>query len=162
MQNWQSLCDLRDLRGFLGLIGYYRRFVRGYGKIVEPLTNLLKKNSFKWSSEAQVAFEAFKKVMGMVSVLAMPDFTKKFIVEIDASRFRLGAVLLQSGRLIAYLSKALSPRNKEKSVYERELMAIVMAFQKWCHYMLWWHFHHRIDQISLKFLTEQKIVGHEQ
>lgn len=130
MQNWPIPRDLRDLRGFLGLFRYYQRFVRGYGKIAESLTNLLKKNSFKWNEEAHAVFEALKKAVVTVPVLALPDFTKEFVVETDASGLGLGAVLKQAGRPIAYLSKTLSPINKEKSVYERELMAIVLALQK--------------------------------
>lgn len=106
--------------------------MRDYGKIAVSLTNLLKKNSFRWNNEALAAFDAFKQVMVTVLVLVLPDFTKEFIVETDASGSGsgLGAVLMQAGRPAAYLSKVLSPRNREKSVYERELMAIVLALQK--------------------------------
>lgn len=162
MQNWPIPRDLRDLKGFLGLFRYYQRFVRGYGKIAESLTNLLKKNSFRWNEEAYAAFEALKKAMVTVPVLPLPDFTKEFIVETNASGLGLGAVLIQAGRPIAYLSKTLSPINKEQSVYERELMAIVLALQKWCHYLLGCHFQVRTDQRSLKFLIEQKTVNYEQ
>lgn len=162
MQNWPIPRDLRDLKGFLGLFRYYQRFVRGYGKIAESLTNLLKKNSFKWNEEAHAVFEALKKAMVTVPVLALPDFTKEFVVEIDASGLGLGVVLMQAERPIAYLSKTLSLINKEKSVYERELMAIVLALQKWRHYLLGCHFQVRTDQHNLKFLIEQKTVNYKQ
>lgn len=148
--------------GFLGLTSYYRKFIQGYGKIAKPLTDLTNKEGFKWNEEAKQTFEALKEAVTSTPVVALPDFSKVFEVECDASRRGLGAVLMQSRRPIAYLSKALSPSNLAKSIYEKELMAVALAIKHWSHYLCGRRFLVYFDKKSLKHLMQQPIVSADQ
>lgn len=159
---WPVPKNAKGVRGFLGLTGYYRKFVQDYGKIARPLTELTKKEGFKWNSQAQQAFETLKARMISEPVLALPDFSQPFIIESDASGNGVGAILLQEGRPIAYFSKALSARNLAKSAYEKELMAIVLAVQHWRPYLLGRHFTVCTDQKSLRQLLHQRITTVDQ
>uniref|UniRef100_A0A2N9HR88 Reverse transcriptase n=1 Tax=Fagus sylvatica TaxID=28930 RepID=A0A2N9HR88_FAGSY len=125
MVDWPIPKSLKALRGFLGLTGYYRKFIKGYGQIASPLTSLLKKDAFLWSEKAEKAFEELKAAVSQPPVLALPDFSKTFVIECDASGFGMGAVLMQDGRPLAYYSQALKGKNLFLSTYEKELLALV-------------------------------------
>ena len=162
MESWPTPTTIIALRGFLGLIEYYQKFIQGYGVTATPLTSLLKKDGFKWTQEATEAFQQLKRAMVQAPVLALPNFTKKFIVEADASGNGLGAVLTQDGRPIAFYSKALSIHALGRSINEKKLMAIVKAIHKWRIYLLSRKFLISTDHHSLKYLLEQWITTPDQ
>ncbi|KAJ0585747.1 putative nucleotidyltransferase, Ribonuclease H [Helianthus annuus] len=163
IQKWPTPTSQTTLRGFLGLTGYYRRFVKSYSHIAGPLTDLLKGNQkFLWSAAAQVAFEKLKQAMVKLPTLTLPNFTFVFDVTTDASDYGIGAVLSQQDKPIAFFSKKLSPKMKAASAYIRELYAITEAIKKWRHYLLGRRFRVFTDQRSLRHLLTQVIQTPEQ
>ncbi|GJS19024.1 retrovirus-related pol polyprotein from transposon 297 family protein [Tanacetum coccineum] len=127
MTQWPVPTNLKQLRGFLGLTGYYRRFIQGYDSISKPLTQLLKKNSFVWTKESQAAFLQLKQAMISASVLRLPNFSKEFTLEIDASEVGLGDVLLQERHLVAFLSKTLSTKHQLMLQSSSELFSMISS-----------------------------------
>lgn len=123
---------------------------------------MLKKGCFRWNEESAKAFEQLKTAMTTALVLAMPDFSQPFSIECDASGNGLGAVLTQDKRPIAFFSKALSDSSLSKSLYEKELMALVLAIQHWRPYLLGQKFTVYTDQKSLRHLLEQRITTQNQ
>jgi len=104
--NWKPPTDVSEIRSFLGLAGYYRRFIEGFSKLAKPMTALLEKNAkFEWSTKCQASFEELKKRLTTAPVLILPDLSKKFSIYCDASRQGLGCVLMQDGRVVAYASR---------------------------------------------------------
>ena len=104
MLAWPKPTTVRALRGFLGLTGYYWQFVKGYGTISKPLTELLKNGGFNWGQKAETAFKKLKRAMSEVLVLGLPDFDQPFVVEIDACDSGIGAILSQKERPLAFLN----------------------------------------------------------
>ena len=105
--DWPLPTNLKQLWGFLGLTGYYRKFIKGYAQIAPPLTDQLRKENFGWTDAATSAFSTLKTAMVNAPILAAPNFSLPFVIETDASGHGLGVVLLQSGHPIAYYSKIL-------------------------------------------------------
>ena len=131
IHDWSAPRSPRVVPGFLGLAGYYRKFVHNYGAIAAPLTALLKKEGFSWDDAAAAAFTALKAAVTSAPVLAMPDFTKLFTVECDASTFGFGAVLVQEGHPVAFFSRPVAPHHHSLAAYERELIGLVQAVRHW-------------------------------
>ncbi|WVZ16528.1 hypothetical protein V8G54_009510 [Vigna mungo] len=151
MVKWPVPTCTKGLRGFLGLTA-----------IAQPLTDLLKKGQFQWSTHAQKAFDSLKSAMTSITVLALPDFDKTFYVQTDASGTAMGAVLTQENRPIAYFSKVFCPRLSKSSAYVRELHAITSPVKRWRQYLLGHFFIIQTDQRSLKELLTQVIQTPEQ
>jgi hypothetical protein len=105
IREWPTPKTLTELRGFLGLCTYYRKFVKGFSQLCSPLTDLTKKGSFKWNDEAQVTMEKMKEVMSTYPVLALLDFSIPFTLECDASGEGIGAVLMQNRHPLSYESR---------------------------------------------------------
>lgn len=162
MTDWPIPTTITELRGFLGLTGYYRRFIRDYGLIARPLTNLLRKGKFAWDTMAEEAFNNLKLATTTTPTLALPNFSKPFVIETDASGDGIGAILSQDARPIALMSISLGEAKKSWSTYAREMLAIIVAIRTWRPYILWRRFTIQTDQRSLRYMLEQRILTPEQ
>ena len=124
---WPRPKNIRDVCSFLGMAGYYCKFVHNYALIAKPLFQLTKGSKLTWTMDAENAFIRLKNALSTTPVLALPDFTNSFFEETDASNLGIGAVLVQQGRPIAYYSQGLPKTKIPKLAYEIELFAVVMA-----------------------------------
>ena len=148
--NWKSPKSVHQIRQFLGLAGYYRRFIPDFSKIAQPMTKLLQKDAkFVWSPACEGAFQALKEFLTSAPVLAQPDIDKPFNVYCDASRIELGCVLMQDGRVIAYASRQLKKHEVNYPTHDLELPAVVHALKFWMHYLLGNKVHIFTDHKSL-------------
>ncbi len=127
-----------QLQSFLGFTNFYRRFIKGYSKVVKPMTQLTGNDPWKWGEAQQKAFEELKRLLAKEVVLAIPTEDGKFRVEADASEGAVGAVLSQEQdgkwRPVAFLSKSLTVTEQNYEIYDKELLAIMLALDEWRHY----------------------------
>ncbi|GKE86484.1 putative reverse transcriptase domain-containing protein, partial [Tanacetum coccineum] len=130
VMNWKALKNVGEIRSFLGLAGYYRRFIQDFSKIASSLTKLTKKNApFEWGEEQEEAFVILRRKLCETPILVLPDGTEDMVVYCDASYVGLGCVLMQRGKVIAYASRQLKKHEKNYPTHDLEFAAVVFALK---------------------------------
>ncbi|GJS57389.1 putative reverse transcriptase domain-containing protein [Tanacetum coccineum] len=136
IKDWTSPKSPTEIRQFLGLAGYYRRFIEGFSKIAKPMTKLTqKKVKFEWGDKQEAAFQLLKQKLCSAPILALPEGSEDFIAYCDASKKGLGAVLMQREKVISYASRQLKIHEKNYTTHDLELGAVVFALKIWRHYL---------------------------
>ena len=163
VEGWPVPQNAADVRKFLGLASYYRRYILHFSDIAKPLHQLTQKDAkFTWSHEHIHAFNILKQKLAQAPILAYPQFGKNsppFILQTDASSVGLGCVLEQNGHVIAYASRALSKAEQQYSVIQKECLAAVFAMKQFRHYLLGRKFQLLTDHSPLQWLSSQKMEG---
>jgi hypothetical protein len=135
--SWKTPQNVSNIRSFLGLAGYYRRFIEGFSKISKPMMELLAKgNTFQWTPRLETSFQELMKRLTTAPVLTMPDMEKPFSIYRDASGQVLGCVLMQDGHVVAYASRHLRKHEEKYLTHDMELAAMVHALKIWRHYII--------------------------
>jgi hypothetical protein len=161
--NWETPTDARGIKSFIGMAGYYRRFIEGFSKIAKPMTALLgNKIEFKCTQKCQEAFETLKEKLTTASVLVLLDVHKPFSVYCDAGYTGLGCVLMQEGRVVAYSSRQLKVHKKNYPIHDLELAAMVHALKTWRHYLYGQKCDVYADHKSLKYIFTQSELNMRQ
>jgi hypothetical protein len=154
---WSVPTTVTEIRSFLGLAEYYRRFIEGFSKIAKPMTSLLEKGrEFKWDEKCQDSFDQLKKRLMSPPVLVMPDLQKGFDIYCDACGQGLGCVLMQEGHVIAYASRQLRKHELNYPTHDLELAAVVHALKIWRHYIMGTKCQVYTYHKSLKYIFTQK------
>lgn len=163
VNDWPRPTNVHQVRSFLGLANYFRKFIQGYAKLAVPLTNLTKAvNPFVWSPECQQSFDGIKWALTHAPVLASPNEKIPYEVVSDASGLGIGAILMQNGRPIAYESRKLSGAETRYTTGEQELLAVVYALQTWRCYLEGVKFLLITDHKPNTFFQTQPILSRRQ
>ncbi|GJR26489.1 putative reverse transcriptase domain-containing protein [Tanacetum coccineum] len=163
IKDWASPKTPTEIRQFLGLAGYYRRFIEGFSKIAKPMTKLTqKKVAFEWGDKQEAAFQTLKNKLCSAPILALPQGAENFIVYCDASHKGLGAVLMQNEKVIAYASRQLKIHEKNYTTHDLELGAVVFALKIWRHYLYGTKCTVFTDHKSLQHILDQKELNMRQ
>jgi len=157
VKSWPKPNNKQQLRSFLGLCTYYRRFISGFADLAKPPTRLTEeKRTFEWSADTETPFQTLKEALCMAPVLGYPRPGERFIVDTDASNVGIGGVLSQvqygGERVIAYFSKPLSKAERNNCVTRRELLAIMKTLEHFHKYLYGQEFHLRTDHSALTWL----------
>ncbi|GJR25805.1 putative reverse transcriptase domain-containing protein [Tanacetum coccineum] len=163
VKNWASPTTPSEIRQFLGLAGYYRRFIEGFSKIAKPMTELTQKDrKFDWGEEQETAFQLLKQKLCVAPILALPEGSDDFVVYCDASIKGLGSVLMQRMKVIAYASRQLKIHEKNYTTHDLELGAVVFALKIWRHYLYGTKCVVFTDHKSLQHILGQKELNMRQ
>jgi hypothetical protein len=156
IMNWPSPQNVTKVRSFMGLDGYYRRFIQGFSRIGHPITSLQRKGvKFVWSVDCEASFQQLKYLLTNAPILKIADPEKYFLVCIDACKEGLGGVLMQEGHVINYESRKLNEHEKHYVTHDLELVTIVHALKMWRHYLLGRRFVLMTDHSGMKYLFDQ-------
>ncbi|PNY01683.1 retrotransposon-related protein [Trifolium pratense] len=160
---WGTPESVFEIRSFLGLAGYYRRFIEGFSKLALPLTQLTRKGrAFVWDDTCEKSFQELKRRLTTAPVLILPKPNEPFVVYCDASLMGLGGVLMQNGQVVAYASRQLKVHEKNYPTHDLELAAVVFVLKIWRHYLYGSRFEVFSDHKSLKYLFDQKELNMRQ
>ncbi|GJV54678.1 reverse transcriptase domain-containing protein [Tanacetum coccineum] len=163
VKNWKTPESSTEIRSFLGLAGYYRRFIENFSKIAKPLTLLTQKNkAYVWGDKQDEAFQILKEKLCNAPVLALPDGPDDFVVYCDASKQGFGSVLMQRGKVIAYASRQLKKHENNYTTHDLELGAVVFALKIWRHYLYGTKSVIYTDHKSLQYIFDQKDLNMRQ
>ncbi|KAL1549147.1 hypothetical protein AAHA92_17282 [Salvia divinorum] len=163
VQIWKTPKTPNEIRSFLGLAGYYRRFIEGFSKIARPMTQQIKKGiKINWTTECEASFQLLKEKLTTEPVLAVPEPGIDYVVYTDASKVGLGCVLMQNGKVIAYASRQLRPHELNYPTHDFELAAVVHALKIWRHHLYGVRCEIFSDHKSLKYFFEQKDLNMRQ
>nr|GFB81854.1 putative reverse transcriptase domain-containing protein [Tanacetum cinerariifolium] len=163
VKDWAPPKSPTEIRQFLGLTGYYRRFIEGFSKIAKPMTKLTQKNvKFEWGDKQEVAFHLLKQKLCSAPILALPEGSKDFIVYCDASKKGLDTVLMQREKVISYASRQLKIHEKNYMTHDLELGAVVFALKIWRHYLYRTKCTVFTDHKSLQHILDQKELNMRQ
>ncbi|KAL0551526.1 hypothetical protein IC582_010615 [Cucumis melo] len=155
--NWERPISATEVRSFLGLAGYYRRFIEDFSRLALPLTALTRKNvKFEWSDKCEQSFQELKKRLVTAPILVLPVTGKDYVIYCDASRLGLGCVLMQDGNVIAYASRQLKEHECNYSTHDLELAAVILALKIWRHYLFGEKCHIFTYHKSLKYIFDKK------
>ncbi|GJS76306.1 putative reverse transcriptase domain-containing protein [Tanacetum coccineum] len=163
IKDWTSPKSPTEIRQFLGLAGYYQRFIEGFSKIAKPMTKLTqKKVKFEWGDKQEAAFQLLKQKLCSAPILALPEGSEDFIAYCDASKKGLGAVLMQREKVISYASRQLKIHEKNYTTHDLELGAVVFALKIWRHYLYGTKCTVFTDHKSLQHILDQKELNMRQ
>jgi hypothetical protein len=158
--DWLEPKNIHEVRSFYGLATFYRRFIKGFNTIMLSITDYLKQGEFQWSKGANKAFEEVKKRMTEAPVMRLPDFTKVFEVECDASGVGIDGVLSQERHPVAYFSEKFNEAKQKYLTYDKEFYAVVQALRYWRYYLLPHEFVLYSNHEALHYLNSQKKLNH--
>ena len=155
--DWERPTSVKEVRSFLGLAGYYRRFVKDFSLIAKPMTMLTHKGvKYEWTDECEQSFQTLKNKLVSAPILTLPEPGKPFTIYSDASRIGLGCVLMQDGKVIAYASRQLRTHEQNYPTHDLELAAVVFALKIWRHYLYGERCDVFTDHKSLKYIYTQR------
>jgi hypothetical protein len=156
VMDWKPPTSVHQIRSFLGLAGYYRRFIPDFSRIAKPMTELLKKGvKFSWDQKCEDAFHTLRAHFTTAPVLAQPGVSKPFDIYCDASGTGLSCVLMQNNRVIAYASRALRTHEQNYPTHDLELAAVIHALKIWRHHPMGTKCHIYTDHKSLQYIFTQ-------